>query len=79
MTVTVPTPVADSKPEESIVAEPPARGATDQVTVLLAAFDGNTAALICRVLPLTTVVAEPAPVTVMLSTRIVDRQSVTTS
>ena len=68
VTVTVPNPVAVKRPVEELIVADPVPFVTDHVTVGLAAFDGRTAAFICRVFPLTTLVAEPAPVTVMLVT-----------
>jgi len=62
VTVTFPTPVAVNNPEELIVAEPVPLVA-DHDTFWLVALVGVIDALICRVLPLITVVAEFAPVT----------------
>jgi len=63
--VTVPLATAVTSPKELMVACPVPL-VTDQVTVLLMASEGRTAAFNCSVpLSVVIVVAPPAPVTVM--------------
>ena len=68
LTVTVPAVDGVSIPVDGSIVAEPVPLVTDQVTAGFEAVVGNTAAFICRVLSMATVVAESAPVTFMLDT-----------
>src|SRR5665647_3499370 len=65
VTVTVPAPVPVNTPVVASIVADPVTSVTDHVTLGSVASAGKTAALIARFPPSATVVALPAPVTVI--------------